>query len=117
MYRIPADLDLNDILGSAIHFIGWGRYQMQFHFHSGRKIFVEGKIELYRNNQVISTWNDQDQWSNLFIQDVLEIKVKNYLVESERVLAIDFENGYTLRLYDDSDQYESMQLEPGTIII
>ncbi len=117
MYRIPANLDLKDIVGSAIHFIGLGKYQIQFHFYSGRTIYVESKIELWRNEQIVSTWNEKDQWSNQLVQDLLEVKVRNFQVQSETVLAIDFDNGYTLWLYDDSDQFESMQIEPGTIII
>src|SRR5690349_6610382 len=116
MYRIPANLDLHDIIGSEIYEIGWGKYHIIFNFYSKRNITVESLIELWNEGKVLTTWAQNEQWSNHLVQNILQVKVTSYQVESDTVLAIHFENGYTLRIYDNSDQYESFEIGPGPII-
>jgi hypothetical protein len=43
--------------------------------------------------------------------------VKSYSVPNDRQLEIHFDGNLTLRLYDSSDQYECVHIQPEGIII
>ena len=110
MYRISKDIDLNEIVGSEIQQICSGRYDIQFHFHSGTNISVQGEISLLDRGQVLGTWNEEQNWTSLSFQQLLNVKVIQYSVPNDRLLQIDFANGFILQLHDSSDQYESFQI-------
>lgn len=117
MYRVPKDLNLDDIIGSEVHQICLGRYDVQFHFHSGRSIRAQGKIQVVSESGKVTTWNDEKQWDGAEYQSLLGIVVEQYSVPNDITLEIRFCNGWTLKFYDDSDQFETMLIEPGTIVI
>ena len=117
MYRIPADIDLSDIVGSEIQQVCLGRYDVQFHFASGRTISVQGDVEVLEHDSVLASWNENDNWSSTGFQQLLNTTVKSYSVPNDRLLEINFDRNLILRLYDSSDQYESMQIYPGGTIV
>jgi len=118
MYRIPADLNLSNIVGSEIDLIGLGKYQIQFCFRSGETISVESKIEIWSKQRIVCIWNRKThQWSNQLFQELLGVEVSGFRVENDTTLSINFGNDCTLKLYDDSDEYESIVIQPETIVI
>jgi hypothetical protein len=117
MYRISSDINLSDIIGSEIQQIRLGRYDVQFHFGSGRTICVQSEIEVLEQDAVIATWSEEHNWSSTAFQKLLNASVLNYSVPNDRLLEIEFKGNLVLRLYDSSDQYESMQIYPEGIII
>ena len=117
MYRIPGDLNLNDIVGSEILQIGLGRYIVQFNFGSGRVIGAEGGIEVFEQNQLIAEWDAEHQWSSAAFQRLLMAPVLSYAVLNDRLLEIKFEGELALRLHDDSYQYERIHFEPEGIVV
>ena len=117
MYGIPLDLDLRDIVGSEISQIRIGRYDVQFHFNSGRGIYLQGDAEILNDGIVIARWTESTGWSTLAFQQLLNATISGYSVINEKLLEIRFEIGLSLYLHDSFDQYESMQVHPEGFII
>ena len=110
MYRIPKDLNLENIIGRDLNLLGLGRHDVQLNFDgSGIKICVQGTISLIEDGKVIATWTEHN-WSSIDFQNILNATVESYAVPRENLLEIRFEDGLTMQLHDDSDQYETMQI-------
>jgi hypothetical protein len=110
MYRIAADLDLHDIVGSEIQQICLGRSDVQFRFGSGTAICVQSRATLLEHGRTVATWDEKTNWTQLDFQKLLMIPILSYSVPNERLLEIHFAHDLTLQLHDDSDQFESMQI-------
>src|SRR3979490_1852835 len=110
MYRIAADLDLRDIVGSEIQQICLGRSDVQFRFGSGTTICVQSRVTLVEHGRTVATWDEKENWTQLDFQKLLMIPVLGYSVPNERLLEIHLTGDLTLQLHDDSDQFESMQI-------
>lgn len=108
---------MNDIVGSEIQQIRLGRYDVQFHFGSGRTICVQGDVEVFERNTLVANWNEETNWSSTAFQALLNAQVLSYAVPNDRLLEIRFEGDLVLYLHDSSDQYESMQIYPEGFII
>lgn len=117
MNGIPRDLNLSDIVGSEIQQIRVGRYDVQFHFGSGRGINVQGNVDILKGAHVIAEWREEAGWSTVAFHKLLNTTVVGYRVPHERLLEIQFEGELVLRLHDSSEQYESMQIYPEGIIV
>jgi hypothetical protein len=110
MYRIPKDLNLENIIGRDLNLLGLGKHDIQLNFDgSGIKICVQGAIRLIEDGKVIATWTEHS-WSSIDFQKILNATVESYAVPRENLLEIRFEDELTLQLHDDSDQYETMQI-------
>jgi hypothetical protein len=110
MYRIAADLDLRDIVGSEIQQICLGRSDVQFRFGSGTTICVQSRVTLVEHGRTVATWDEKENWTQLDFQKLLMIPVLGYSVPNERLLETHLTGDLTLQLHDDSDQFESMQI-------
>lgn len=117
MYGIPKELNLRDIVGSEIQQICIGRYDVQFRFGSGRSINVQSDVQILRNQHVIAEWNDSKGWSTTAFHELLNARVTGYAVAHEKLLEVSFEGFLLLKLHDNSDQYESMQIYPEGIVV
>jgi hypothetical protein len=111
VYGFSAGLDLRNIIGCNLSLLGLGEFDVQFNFGgSGIRFCIQGRICLLENGRPISAWDDQTKWTSLSFQKLLNVTVKSYSVSNDRLLEINFENGLTLQLHDDSEQYEAMQI-------
>jgi len=117
MYRIPYDLNLDDIVRSQILKICLGQHQVDFHFGSGRQITVYSDIEIFDRKTLIACWNEKSNWSTITFQKLLNTDIVSYEVINDRLLVIRFEGDIELHLKDSSDQYESIEIFPEVIII
>jgi hypothetical protein len=122
MYRISSGIDLKDIVGSEIHQICLGQFDVQFRFGSKTVICVQSRITLLDRGAIVASWDEKANWTTLEFQKLLNVPIIDYSVPNDRLLEIQFFGGLTLQLHDDSDQHESMQIYPrgevvGQIII
>jgi hypothetical protein len=117
MYRFPKNLDLHDLVGSSLDMVACCRSSIHFSFGSGRSIRAEGRIEVQKDGVAIAIWTDVDQWTSVAFQPLLTAQVTGYKVTNDRLLTINFNDGFNLLLHDDSDQYETILIEPGCIVI
>ncbi len=114
MYRFPADLDLNEIIGSNLDQICLGGFDVQFVFSSKTRICVQSHVSVFENNDLAVKWDGKNNWSNLSFHRLLNATVQSYKVINDQALEIQFSGALKLQLHDDSDQYESMQIyRPG----
>jgi hypothetical protein len=111
MHDLPADLNIDDIIGSVICQIRIGRYDVQFHFDSGRHISLTDKVIVMRNHQLIASWEEDSGWSTTAFFLLLNSSVQSYIVQP-RQLAMQLENGISVHLQALSNQYECMQIFP-----
>lgn len=104
MYRIPADLDLSPAVGEFTTQFRVGAFDLQFTLGSVN-FAVESRVELLRGGTRVAEW-ESGRWPEPGFFELFNATVERCEAVSDRVI----ENGLTLRLFDDSDQYESMQI-------
>ncbi len=118
MYGVPADLDLSFLHGTVLIQVCLGQHQVQFHFHPTGSIFVEGGWEL---RDAAGEWMDGTtegvERPRCRSDRLLGGRVAGSEVSAPRWFALRFDGGEVLRVFDDSEQYESFQIEPGGIIV
>lgn len=111
MHGFPQDLDLKPIIGRDLNLLGLGRYDVQLNFDgSGIKICIQGLVKIIDNEKIIASWNEKDMWDSLNFQRLLNQTVKSYSIPNKSILEIIFTNGLALRIFDESEQYESAQI-------
>lgn len=117
MYGFAKDLKIEGILGEEIRQICMGRYDVQFLFGSGSCIAVQSPIEVFHGDELIATWDEDVNWTSSNFQRLLNVSVTSYSVIDERVLEICLREEFRLRLHDNSEQFESVQIYPQHIVI
>lgn len=117
MYGFAKDLRIEGILGEEIRQICLGRYDVQFIFGSGSCIAVQSRIEVFHGEELVATWDEHVNWTSSNFQRLLNVSVTSYSVIDERVLEIRLREEFKLRLHDNSEQFESVQIYPQHIAI
>jgi hypothetical protein len=118
VYGVPRDLDLAFLHGAELIQVCLGLYQLQFHFHPGGSISVEGEWELLGTAGVrIDGWHDGPDRPPYQLHRLLGRKVSGSEVSPPEWFAIHFASGDVLRVFGRSTQHESFQIEPGGIIV
>jgi hypothetical protein len=117
VYGVPADLDLAFLHGAELIQVCLGQHQIQFHFHPAGSISVERGWELLDAAGVrIDGRQDGLDRPPYQLRRLLGRRVTGSEVSAPQWFALRFEGGEMLRVFDDSPQYESFQIEPGGII-
>jgi len=111
MYRIPKDLNLSSIVGQSTSQFRVGQYDIQFTL-GGVNFTVESSIKLYRGDALVGHWKAA-KWPSEEFYDILNVDVIHWEVVDDKTIAIEFANGMSMHLEDDSDHYESMQIYFG----
>jgi hypothetical protein len=118
VYGVPADLDLAYLHGAELIQVCLGLYQLQFHFHPAGSIAVEGGWELLdATGARLDGRQDGPDRPPYQLHRLLGRRVAGSEVSAPAWFALRFEGGEVLRVFDDSSQYESFQIEPGGIIV
>lgn len=110
MYGLSPDLDLSCFVGSELHQICVGKFDVQFRFDSSARIAAQSTVRVVGEVGTIAEWSELAGWTSVAFHALLNEKVKAAAVQSERVLELRFMNGLALEVFDDSQQYESMQI-------
>ncbi|PKA16405.1 hypothetical protein [Leptospira haakeii] len=108
MYQIPKNLDLSKIIGQAISQIHIGKYDFQFDLGDVH-FAVQSPIKLFKDKKVIALWQE-GVWPEKGFIELFNLNVINFLIPDNYTIIIQFEESLELHLYDNSDQYESMQI-------
>ena len=118
MYGVPANLDLSFLHNGELTQVCLGLYQAQFHFHPIGSISVEGGWELLdETGRSIDRNYEKSDRPPYQLHRLLGRKVLTTEVSAPKWFALTFEGGAVLRVFDDSQQYESFSIEPGEIIV
>ena len=118
MNRIASDLDLSFCISHSLDQIAIGKYDLQLNFGSGVTLAVQSEAELLKGGTVVGTWTEAGGWSSLAYAALLNDTVTHAHIPDERTIELQFSDGLVLRLYDNSDQFESMQIfGPGRDLV
>lgn len=117
MYGVSTDLDLSFLHGAELIQVCLGQHQLQFHFHPAGSISVEGGWELQDAAGLgIDGRHDGPDRPPYKLHRLLGRSVVTSEVSAPAWFALRFDSGEVLRVFDDSLQCESFQIEPGGII-
>jgi hypothetical protein len=118
MYGVPSDLDLRRFQGDSLIQIALGEWQIQFRFQSGTNISVEGHWELKNSSGVLmDKAMENAKRENYKIHCLLGRTVLETMLEAPTSFTLVFDNGMSLTIFDDSEQYESFSIQPGNIFV
>jgi hypothetical protein len=134
MKRFPQDLDLSYLLGRQLTSIGIDQFSLRL-FLNAEVLSADRRPSGILDNVVMDsavfigiggswTLTDQtgaivDEWMEHFdrksyqIHVLLGLKLLGYAVPSATTLTLQFEKRFSLSIFDDSDMYETLQIEYG----
>ena len=118
MYGVPPDLDLSFLIGAEVIQVCLGVYQVQLHFHPAASLSIEGGWELRdAAGARIDRRHEGAERPPYQLHRLLGRGVKRVVISAPDWIELHFDGGYTLRVLDDSSDYESFQIQPGDIIV
>jgi len=118
MYGVPAGLSLERFLGAILVQVGLGEFQIQFRFHPEGEIAVEGRWELRdQAGRLIDHGQDTADRESYRVHHLLGRKVTGTRVDAPRSIALEFDSGHRLEVFDSSEEYESFTIQPGDIVV
>lgn len=126
MYGVPQDLDLSRFLGATLIQVCLGEFQVQFHFQvigsmasqGGLELAVEGRWELRDGSgSIVDRAMPNGDRDTFRLHRLLGRAVTRTDVEAPHSFALRFASAEELRVFDDSDQYESFSIQPGDIVV
>lgn len=108
----PADIThLSHLLHSQLIQVGVGEYDLQFQFHPSSNISVEGRCELLDNAaQLVDVWECGTRSVVFRFLELLGQSVVEVVIDSPKSFKLLFSKGQSLRVVDDSEQYESFSV-------
>jgi hypothetical protein len=121
VYGVSDNLDLTMFHGATLVQIRIGMHELQLHFDEPKaSIQLECKWELCGpGNEIVDRSQERSQspWDRdaYRLHVCLSRHVISTEVEPPKSISLRFEGGYTLRVFDDSDEFESFHIEPGGI--
>jgi hypothetical protein len=122
MYGVPEDLDLAPFIGSTLDQIGLGAYQISFRFSGPRglgspRLDVEGRWAIHGADGALIDQASRDEKpsdrESYRVHRLLGHTVVASALDPPRSLTLTFDDGATLIIWDDSDQFESFHVAPG----
>ena len=118
MYGVPNDLDLTFLHRTTLIQIRLGQFQVQFHFHPVGTICVDGSWELIgaAGEMLDRSYDDSDR-PPYELHRLLGREVTATEIHAPKWFSVEFETGEVLRVFDDSETYESFQIQPGDIVV
>lgn len=118
MYGIPPDLDLRFLHGAELIQVSVGQHQIGFAFHPSASISVGGYWELTDPaGKILDRRLEEPDRPPYQLHRLLGRHVLDSTVSAPNSFALTFEGGEVLRIFDDSKQYESFEIQPGDIIV
>ena len=123
MYGVPDDLDLTGFHGATLIQIALAEHNLYFHFQDTdagplRSILVEGGWEVRAaDGEVLDQVQAHAAREYYRVHRLLGQSVVSSSVDAPRSFALRFGSGLELRVFDDSEQYESFSIQPGDVFV
>jgi len=109
MYHIPKDLDLSAAVGQCITQFCVGAWDLQFDLGDVH-FAVQSEIAVSKKGDLIGRWQPKS-WPSVEFIELFNIEVTEVTVPNEYEIVIAFANDMSMHIYDNSEQYESMQIQ------
>lgn len=118
MYGVPEDLDLRFLHGAELIQVCLGQYQVKLHFHPAGSISVEGGWELSDENGArLDGHHEGPDRPPYQLHRLLGRQVVTSEVSAPDWFSLRFASGEALKVFDDSEQFESFSIQPGNIVV
>lgn len=118
MYGVPNWLDLSFLRGSELIQVCLGVHQVQFIFHPLGAIAVEGGWQLLgADGSVLDRSEPAPRVLAFQLHRLLGQRVARAQVDPPTSVAVQFEGGEVLRVFDSSKEHESFTIQPGDIVV
>lgn len=119
MYGVPTDLDLSFLQGAEVIQVCLGLHEVQFHFHPAGSVHVQGGWELVgaEGGRIDHGHDRPEQRPPYQIHRLLGRRVAGTEVSPPAWISLRFDDGAVLRIFDDSREHESFQIQPGDIVV
>ena len=118
MRGIPADLDLTSLHGAELVQVCLGVWQVQFRFHTGASISVEGDWDLIdAGGETIDCNSDMIRERPYHLHLLLGQAVRTTEIDAPISFTLGFTNGYRLRITVSDHGYESCSIDPLGIVL
>lgn len=118
MFGVPENLDLTVFHQAELIQVCLGQHQVQLHFHPAGDISIEGSWELLDGSgRCIDRNYDTPDRPAFQLHRLLGRKVIESEVSAPTWMSLKFDGGDVLRVFDDSECYESFQIQPGDVIV
>lgn len=109
MYRVPKNLDLSPMTGEFTTQIRVGQFDLQFTF-GNISFIVQSPVNLFRDDRLMAHW-EPGRWPDVGFYEIMNAEIIHSEVVNDSLIVIEFENHIQMHLVDNSDQYESMQIQ------
>ncbi|MHB1225797.1 MAG: DUF6188 family protein [Gemmatimonadaceae bacterium] len=115
MDGLPPDADLRPLVGACVSQICFSRRQYILFFVEDVRVSVESTCELTLPDGQVTSITEYVQAATELC-DLLDHTVEAVAREKDGGLTIRFSSGATLRLLNDTREYESFQVHVGTVV-
>ncbi|MEH6493632.1 hypothetical protein [Halopseudomonas sp.] len=104
-------MNLDLMAGSECTQIRVGQFDIQFSF--GEVDFaVQSRIGLFKNEVEIGAW-EEGNWPDSAFYEIMNVPVESVRTQGAKAIVITLENGLSVHLCDNSEQFETMQISIG----
>lgn len=118
MYGVPASLSLERFVGATLIQIAIGEFQVQFRFQPEGEIAVQGRWELRDNaGRLVDQAQVTADREAYRVHQLLGRRITGAWVDAPKSIALQFDSGHRLDVFDSSQEYESFTIQPGDIIV
>ena len=118
MHGVSESLDLSSLIGLEVTLICLGSHQIQIILLPEGLISIECPFELIApSGDMIDNGEPQSLAVGNHLGALLESKIDSATPIPPSTVEVHFDCGHLLRLFDDSEQYESFQIYPGPIVV
>jgi hypothetical protein len=112
MHGVPPDLPLASFVGHECNQIALGVFQIQFHFAGAGSIFVESRWELRdAAESLVDGWCEHAGRDCYRVHKIIGVPVNKFCIDAPYSFTLYFESGHSLSVFDESEAYESFQLD------
>jgi hypothetical protein len=110
MHRFdPKSCDFAYLVDGCLSQISIGKFDVQFEFEKAR-FCVQSRVEILLSDGQIARWREDCGWDSTLFQRILNLNVVAIRVLSPEILEIEMQDKARIRIWDESDQYESVQV-------
>ena len=118
MYGVPENLDLSGFSGLSVTLVCIAEAQVQIHFERDHYVGIEGAWELIDSSGRVVGGRGRGQSNEESKAELLlGRKVLGVAVSPPDWFELRFDHGVALKVYDDSQQYESFSIQPGDFFV
>ncbi len=69
------------------------------------------------SGNMVDRAQDHAERHGYYVHKIIDSPVRRYVINAPGSFTLDFENGYSLTVFDDSEQYESFSIQPDGIYV